>query len=444
MRRLLLTVALNAVLAGCGTSIVHTESRSDVSGVSPAERPEADIPGSPADRGPIDLWMGWSPKDPIATRHPRAWLAKSWSFNFASEFPWFGGDPNQGRSNPAPLLVSQIVDLLERFVIRPQNASWKNHWAKLYDRRGRPRYAINLLHVASNQLRETEDAAFAEAFDLVAEKVRQRTGLEVGFTLDPMPLKREGDAGANQNRGYDEHGDRREDPRDIWRDTYHPDPKRVGAALAKRDSVLAIQAFNSEIWAGAGNCSEDCRLAFKDRYLRRWLDSGVPVILDVSPGYFAAKVFPPKPGGPPPAVWGYSDFWFNAQSRLKDPRMVGLAFNTWNGYTEGYAGMALEGKTEALKDRKGDGNRFLRTLFSTRGFATTGTSSTASSAIMSTAPSARSGSACGRRSVIRSRASTTPPASSARAARTSLRALSSGTAAALSRCTGRSTRPTAG
>jgi hypothetical protein len=79
----------------------------------------------------------------------------------------------------------------------------------------------------------------------------------------------------------------------------------VGAVLAKRDSVLAIQAFNSEIWAGAGNCSEDCRLAFKDRYLRRWLDSGVPVILDVSPGYFAAKVFRPKPGGPPPAVWGY-------------------------------------------------------------------------------------------------------------------------------------------
>jgi hypothetical protein len=159
------------------------------------------IPTIESARGTIDLWMGWSPKDPTATRHPRAWPAKSWSFNFASEFPRFAGDPSQGRSDPAPLLVTQIVDLLERFVIRPQNAPWKNHWAKLYDRRGRPRYAINLLHVASNQLRETEDAAFAEAFDLVAEKVRQPTGLEVGFTLDPMPLKREGGRGRQPEPG---------------------------------------------------------------------------------------------------------------------------------------------------------------------------------------------------------------------------------------------------
>src|SRR5262245_19252530 len=75
------------------------------------------IPAIESGRGTIDPWMGWNPTSPEANRDPRAWLAKSWSFNFASEFPWFTGDPNQGRGNPAPLLVTQIVDLLDRFVI---------------------------------------------------------------------------------------------------------------------------------------------------------------------------------------------------------------------------------------------------------------------------------------------------------------------------------------
>ena len=69
----------------------------------------------------------------------------------------------------APLLVAQIKDLLQRYVIAPANPLWPSRWAQIYDREGTPRYAINLIHVASNQIgsSEAEHALFALSFDLV-------------------------------------------------------------------------------------------------------------------------------------------------------------------------------------------------------------------------------------------------------------------------------------
>lgn len=102
------------------------------------------------------------------------------AYVFSNDFP---GDP----ANPAPGLVEQVVELIERFVLQPRNPKWPAHFAQMYDNSGTPRYAFNILHVASRQLPDDADAEFAAGFDRVAAAVLQRTGVLVGFTLDLLP-----------------------------------------------------------------------------------------------------------------------------------------------------------------------------------------------------------------------------------------------------------------
>ena len=54
---------------------------------------------------------------------------------------------------------------------------------QLYDRNHVPRYAINLLHVASAEIRGDANETFAAGFNWVADAVFAATGVRVGFTF---------------------------------------------------------------------------------------------------------------------------------------------------------------------------------------------------------------------------------------------------------------------
>ena len=72
-------------------------------------------------------------------------------------------------------------------------------------------------------------------------------------------------------------------------------------------------------------------LHFKRAYLKGWMDQGIPVILDVSPGYDGHIIF-----GNNDRPRGFTHEWRDGQSQLRTARTKGIVFNTWNGYTEGY------------------------------------------------------------------------------------------------------------
>ncbi len=234
------------------------------------------------------------------------------AYHFASDFP---GSP----AEPAPQLVLQIEDLVQRYLLEPADPAWASQWVQMYDRTGSPRYAITILQVASNRLDPDEHERFAQGFDRVANKVFQDTGIRVGFTLDLLPEK--------HTVNMANCGEKRE-----ITDTFTPSPETTGPYLRRQASFLAVQAFIPEIWTHQG--SEEQLVAYKSNYLKRWLNQQVPVVLDVSPGYDAHLVFPGS------KRYGFNEAWRIALSGLWTEQAAGITFNTWNGYTEGYAAVS--------------------------------------------------------------------------------------------------------
>lgn len=246
-------------------------------------------------------------------------------WEFSKEFPYRPGD-----KRVAPGLVDRIGQLVELFHGR------MNLWARMYDRDGSPRYAVHLLHVSSDVITQVlnkheDDDEFAAAFDNVAEQVRIRYKIPIGFTLDTIGLK-----------------------------PYSAYPREAGAALKRTLSVLAIQGFASEVFSDMVKAGPRCfandwhqckqhdnnvdnleRLAdWKRSAVSEWVKTGVPVILDVSNGFDGRIVWSKTPGGV--GFWGDNlnytdDRWRNWMSQLKGSGIKGITFNTWNGYTEGYA-----------------------------------------------------------------------------------------------------------
>ena len=245
-------------------------------------------------------------------------------WEFSRDFPI-----SPGSSEVAPGLVQRIGWLVELFNGR------MHLWARIYDREGDPRYVVNIIHAASELIdphAPGADDVFANGFDAVAAKVRVCYGISVGFTLDTIG-----------NQRYSAH------------------PSKVGPALEQTASVLAIQGFASEVFSPPGlvknapPCPErgDWRLCppydnnvdnleriadWKRDAVRDWVKTGVPVILDVSNGFDGRVVWAEVWHG----FWGDNldytdDRWRNWMSELKGPGIKGITFNTWNGYTEGYA-----------------------------------------------------------------------------------------------------------
>ncbi len=249
------------------------------------------------------------------------------AFKFADDFPGT-------LDNPAPELVRQIVGLVNRYLVNPRNPAWKKKWAQMYDRHGEPRYIVALIHVGSNQQPPPSpddphafDRTFAMGFGWVAREVEEQTGVRVGFTLDLLPP---------------------EHP--IV--TFKASVEYTAPELANEPSVLAVQAFLPELHTGrckpVDHCDDEVvdesdethplnqMIEWKHDYISSWAnaaDGSIPVILDVSAGYDAHRVFE----GPDVSRYGNNDRWRAGQKEMLSLRVRGVTGNAWNAYTEGSA-----------------------------------------------------------------------------------------------------------
>lgn len=264
------------------------------------------------------------------TGQPRG--GNSPAFEFADDFPG-------SRSDPSPALVEQIVDLVNRYLLHPEKPEWPARWAQMYDQSGQKRYVVSIIHASSRQP-GVDDHLFAEGLNRVASKVAQRTGgVLVGFTLDVIP----------QPTGY------------------YPTPDSARGTphgLLSAKSLLAIECFIPEISAAGGFRNNQPHpsghiygpgprqgepilidsldlgrlISWKENFVRSWVETGIPVILDVAPGYDAHIVFAPqRPEDPIALAWGNNNQWRNAQTRMIAVEVKGITINSWNGYTEAMA-----------------------------------------------------------------------------------------------------------
>lgn len=236
----------------------------------------------------------------------------------ANEFPGNNGEPAFG-------LTAQIAEIINTYLVNPANPAWKDKWAKAYNKDGEPRYIISLIHVASNtlNLNDPEIAKkFVDGFDAVALKILQDYNILIGFNLDMLPS---GDI-PSLNTNYN----------------YRPDPtvQKVRDAFLDSPSVLAIQCFIPEIWIYNSSLTEVQLIDWKRDFSEAWIDSGVPFLQDVTPGYDNHIVFPNSF-----VQYGNTGYWRDQQNQLiqrvtpNGLTSKGTTFNAWNGYTEGFAGM---------------------------------------------------------------------------------------------------------
>ncbi len=164
-----------------------------------------------------------------------------------------------------------------------------------------------IIQVASNQ-KDVTDQQFAEGFDRVADRIHQHTGVRVGFALDGMP------------------------PGTYLWAGFIPSAENTGPWLAQQSSVAAIQCYFSGHSIGVND--EDAIIRWKEQFASKWINTGIPFIQDISPGYDARIVFPG------PHIFGNTATWRDAQSALvRKLKCQGVTFSAWNGYTEGYAGV---------------------------------------------------------------------------------------------------------
>jgi hypothetical protein len=224
------------------------------------------------------------------------------------EFPhWIDG-------RVAPGTVSQVRELIERYLRNPQHPEWADRWARVYDSRGVARHAVALIHAASNRLEPNDHAAFAAGFDLVADAVFRATGVSVGFFLDVLP------AGSNAPGRF------------------KPSPAQTGPFLRNTASILGIQCFIPEIWTGTGDGSS--LLSWKREFSRGWFETGIPFLMDVAPGYDARRVF-----ASPSPPYGWTRSWREGLSQLvAEFGRNGMVFNSWNGYTEKMVAVPVRGE----------------------------------------------------------------------------------------------------
>jgi len=222
-----------------------------------------------------------------------------WSFK--DEFPNWG-------DQVAPGTVGQIVNFINRYIKQHRR---QNSWARVYNRNGEPKYAVTIIHASSNQLSSNDNSAFARGFDSIAEEVLQRTGIEVGFFIDALP------------------------PGTYAPGKFKPSYGSTAYYLKQQDSILGIMCFIPEIWVGS---SDDQHLInWKRRFSQGWADTGIPFLMDVSPGYDAHIVFPGS------VQYGLNTTWMQALTEMvQDFGQDGLMYNSWNGYTEGMAAVVLQ------------------------------------------------------------------------------------------------------
>jgi hypothetical protein len=220
--------------------------------------------------------------------------------------------PADKDGQPAPGTIRQINALIRRYLQNPAHPEWADCWARVYDCFGEPRYVIVLIHAASQRLDRDDHEAFAEGFGRIAEEVFRTTQVKIGFFLDALP------PGTNAPGRF------------------RPTPEGTGPFLRSTPAVLGIQCFLPEVWLG--DRPEGERLEWKRDFSARWFGTGLPLLMDVSPGYDNHLVFPKQR-----LRYGLNDAWREALTAMvRDFGEGGIVFNSWNGYTEGMAAVPTQ------------------------------------------------------------------------------------------------------
>lgn len=275
---------------------------------------------------PQDSWGRWAPMQCAPQSHDELFAAAAGksllitpliesraNWTFRAEFPANG-------FSIAPGTVSQIENLVRRYLQNPAHPEWADRWTKVYNRHGEPRYAVTILHASSDRLSPGDHAAYAAGFDAIAEKVLVDTGVKVGFFLDALPRNSPSAPGA-----------------------FRPTPAETGPELAARSSILGLANFIPEIWADVPN--ETQRIAWKRDFSAAWAATGIPFLMDVSPGYDAHLVFPGS------VQYGHNETWRTALSQMvRDFGQDGLVYNSWNGYTEAMTAVATQEYGDAYRE----------------------------------------------------------------------------------------------
>ena len=234
----------------------------------------------------------------------------------------------------APGLVSQIKDLISRYIKNPRNGRWPAKWAQIYDRDGHPRYAIAIVQASSDVLGPDDHAAFAQGFDDVANQILAETQVPVGFLIDPVPRNPESTFGCPGVVA----------PVSTYGAQFKPDPVLTGPFLRAAKSILGIHAYSPEGWLdgkpGEGVRVNECfKIAWKKEWSRQWRDTGIPFLQDVTPGYDGTKLFPDEPWRL--RSWGNNPVWRNELlTMVRENGRKGFVYHSWNGYCEGLAGMS--------------------------------------------------------------------------------------------------------
>jgi hypothetical protein len=264
---------------------------------------------------PQDSWGLWAPMQCAPKSHDELFAAAvgkpltitpfiesraNWTMR--GEFPTWNGQV-------APGTVSQINNLVDRYLKNTEHPEWADKWTKVYDRNGEERYAVSLIHASSDRLSPNDHAAYAAGFDAMAQKVFDDTGVKVGFFLDVLPKDSPWAPGV-----------------------FRPTAQETGPELAERASILGLQNFIPEIWANVAD--EAARIDWKRDFSQGWSETGIPFLMDVSPGYDAQLVFPGS------VEYGFTETWTSALTDMvSDYGQDGLIYNSWNGFAEGMAGM---------------------------------------------------------------------------------------------------------
>lgn len=209
-------------------------------------------------------------------------------------FPFYADFP--GNLDP---LVGRAAWLLKNFGDEP-------NWLRVSDQNGRPRHVLWLIETIHGSAIDPD--TFAQGFGTASVRLKQETGYDAGFILDPTPLPAYGSEAG-------------------------PDP----AALGRQASVLAINPFNITTQgiafkADLSGITEEQRQQYAESVLQRWAASGIPLIAPIMPGYDAHHVFPNLP------VYGFNAVWRRRQKAFAIRYETdGLSIDIWNGWTEGYA-----------------------------------------------------------------------------------------------------------
>ncbi len=202
-------------------------------------------------------------------------------FKFYHDFP----DDTKGFEERIESLITSYGDNL--------------NWLQMFDKNKEERHFIRLVETIHEK--PVDPQKFAETFDKVAEKIFQKTGKKVIFGIDPTPLPPDGAE-------------------------FGPDEKE----LFKSESVV-ITPYN----IFSKGQSEDERIEEADKILKRWTDSGIPVVLPLITEYDDTGTDRPET-----QKFGGSESWRGKINNLVDKyldRVKGVSFDSWNTLTEGGA-----------------------------------------------------------------------------------------------------------